>query len=170
MNTLSLLFVIAALLATSLSSVAVWAPRRLSVKLLALGSAALFLPLGYVAEAELLGRPKPVGLEWLAGAGEARVLGSVPEEGKRILVWLQLDGADEPRAYVLPWSRQMAEQLQGAEREAAETGSDVRMRAPFAGEASLDNQEPRFYAAPQMPLPPKAESPAGQIFVRPHSA
>lgn len=170
MSTLSLLFAVAAVLATCLSSIAVWAPRRPSAKLLALGSAALFLPLGYVAQAELLGRPKPVAMEWLAGAGEARVLGSVSEEGKRILVWLQLDGADEPRAYVLPWSRQLAEQLQGAQRGAAEAGTDVRMRAPFAGEPSLDDQEPRFYAAPQMPLPPKAESPPAQIFVRPGSA
>lgn len=167
MSTLSLLFGLAAALATCLSSVAVWAPRRPSAKLAALALAALFLPLGYVAQAELLGRPKPVGLAWLEGADEARVLAAVAEEGRRILVWLQPEGGSEPRAYALPWSRPLAEQLQQAQRQSTETGTEMRMRAPFAGEASLDAGEPRFYAAPQQALPPKAGMPAPRAFVRP---
>lgn len=167
MNTLSLLFALAAALAICLSSIAVWAPRRPSAKLLALALAALFLPAGYAAQAELLGRPKAVGLAWLEGAGEAKVLAAVTEEDRRILVWLQPEGASEPRAYALPWSRPMAEQLQAAQRAAAEGGTEMRMRAPFSGEPSLDAGEPRFYAAPQPMLPPKAGMPAPQTFVRP---
>lgn len=170
MTMLPFIFAIVAILATCLASIAVWAPRRLSAKLAALAIAALLLPAAYVAQAELLGRPKPVGMEWLADAREATVLGSVKEEGKRILVWLKLEGESEPRAYALPWSRDTAEQLQGAEREAAETGTDVRMRSPLGGEASLDTREPRFYAAPQPPLPPKEIGVPAQLFTRPDPA
>lgn len=167
MSTLSLLSAVAAALAICLSSIAVWAPRRPSAKLMALALAALFLPAGYVAQAELLGRPKPVGLAWLEAEGEARVLAAVAEEGRRILVWLQPEGESEPRAYALPWSRPLAEQLQQAQRQSAESGTEMRMRTPFAGEASQDAGEPRFYAAPQQALPPKAELQAPQAFVRP---
>ena len=167
MSSLTLLFAAAAVLAVCLSSIAVWAPRRLPAKLLALAAAALFLPLGYVAATELLSRPKPLGMEWLAAKGEVTVLGSLPVEGKHIFVWLRLQGTGEPRAYTLPWSRRLAEQLQGAERQAAEAGSEVRMRDPFGGEPSLDDGPPRFYAAPQLPSPPKAEAPPAQTFVRP---
>lgn len=167
MSTFTLIFAVVASLATCLASISVWAPRRMSSKLTALGAAALLLPAAYVAQAELLGRPKPVAMEWLSGAGEATVLGSVKEEGRRILVWMKLEGDSEPRAYALPWSRDMAEQLQGAERDAAAAGTEVRMRSPLDGEASLDAREPRFYAAPQPPLPPKEISAPAQLLTRP---
>ena len=79
----------------------------------------------------------------------------------------QLDGAPEPRAYQLPWSKAEAQQLQKALREAEAGGSGVRMRMPF--EPSLDPREPRFYAAPQPAMPPKdAEKGTGpRRFVQP---
>lgn len=168
MSALPLAFAAAALLAAVLASIAVWAPRRLALKLAALGVAVLFLPVAHLGLAELLGRPKPVTFEWWADrAAEATVLGSVSEEEKRILLWLQVDGAPEPRAYALPWSQQLAQQLQDAQRQAAASGTGVRMRMPF--EPTLDELEPRFYAMPQPALPPKdaLDPPAPQQFVRP---
>jgi hypothetical protein len=53
----------------------------------------------------------------------------------------------------LPWHRDLAEQLQAAQREAEESQSQVQMRLPF--EDSLDDREPRFYAMPQAQLPAK---------------
>jgi hypothetical protein len=81
------------------------------------------------------------------------VLGSTFRENEAIYVWLQLEHVAEPRAYALPWSRDLAEQLQTAQREADESQSEVRMRLPF--EPTLDDREPKFYALPQPPLPPK---------------
>ena len=43
--------------------------------------------------------------------------------------------------------RDLAEQLQAAQREAQESQTQVQMRLPF--EASLDDREPKFYAMPQ---------------------
>jgi hypothetical protein len=121
---------------------------------MALGAAAVFLATIYAAYAQLLSRPKPVSLEWwLAKAADAGVLGSSIREDEGIYLWLQLEGAAEPRAYILPWSRDLAEQLQASLREAEQRQGGVRMRLPF--EPSLDDRKPKFYAMPQPALPPK---------------
>jgi len=160
---LSQIFVAATVLAVGLGFVAIWAPRRPLVKFAATGLALAFVPVGYVALADLLSRPKPVTLEWWAArADEATVLGSTMREGRGIYLWLQLAGFDEPRAYVLPWSRELAEQLQKALAEAQENDTQVRMRLPF--EPSWDDREPKFYALPQPALPPKDETPHNPQF------
>ena len=124
---------------------------------LALGSLlhlGLFLPLGFAGWVDLLSRPKPVAFEWwLSRADEATVLAGSFREGAGIYIWLQLEESAEPRAYRLPWSREQAQQLQEALRQAEENGTAVRMRLPF--EATLDPRKPRFYALPQPALPPK---------------
>jgi hypothetical protein len=166
MTELTYLFGALAVLAGMVTSISVWAPRRLSVKILAVAAAALFLPTTYAGLAELLSRPKPVGLEWWhANAAEATVLGARFEEEVAIHIWLQLPEIAEPRGYSLPWSRDLAEQLQTAQREADENQSQVQMRLPFEG--SLDDLDARFYAMPQAALPPKDtdRSPA-QVYER----
>jgi hypothetical protein len=114
----------------------------------------LFLPMVYAGFAQLLALPKPVGLEWWqANAQEATVLAASLREDEAIYLWLQLKDVPEPRAYALPWHRDLAEQLQAAQREAEESQTQVQMRLPF--EDSLDDLEPKFYAMPQPQLPPK---------------
>jgi hypothetical protein len=166
MTELTYLFGVVAVLAGALSSISIWAPRRLTMKLLAVGGVALFLPTAYASFAQLLALPKPVALEWLrANAEEATVLAASLREGETIYVWLQLKGVDEPRAYALPWHRDLAEQLQAAQREAAEGQTQVQMRFPF--EDSLDDREPKFYAMPQPQLPPKdLDQPSPQMYQR----
>lgn len=140
--------------ASLLTSISIWAPRRLAVRVTALALATLFIPLGYGSLADLLSRPKPVAMEWLhKSAAQAVVLGASFVEGKHIYVWLQMPDGGEPRAYALPWSQDTAEQLQDARRKAEDTGTVVLMRTPF--EPSWDNREPRFYAEPQPAMPPK---------------
>ena len=166
MTELTFCFFAVAVLTGLITSVSVWSPRRLGVKLMALGAAAIFLATIYAAYAQLLSRPKPVGLEWwLAKAADAGVLASSIRENEGIYLWLQLDGAPEPRAYILPWNRDLAEQLQATLREAEQRQSDVRMRLPF--EPSLDDRTPKFYALPQPALPPKDRThPPPQLYER----
>jgi hypothetical protein len=148
------LFVVAAALAATLGLIGIWAPRRLAIKGAALATLMLFLPLAYASLIELLSKPKPVDLEWwLSSAAEAEVVAARQVENQGIYLWLQLPDVAEPRAYVLPWDRASAEQLQRALREAEQKGSGVQMRLPF--EPSLDDREPKFYALPQPALPPK---------------
>ena len=166
MTELTFYFGAVAVLAGLITSVSVWSPRRRGIKLIALGSTAAFLATIYAAYAQLLSRPKPVGLEWwLAKAADAGVLASSIRENHGIYLWLQLDGAPEPRAYILPWNRDLAEQLQATLREAGGQQGAVRMRLPF--EPSLDDRQPRFYALPQPALPPKDQThPPAQRYER----
>lgn len=160
MNELTTLFAAAAALAGILTSICIWSPRRASAKIAAILTATAFLPAVYVGFLHLLSMPKPVELEWWhARAAEATVLASSMQEDEGIYLWLQLEQASEPRAYVLPWNRALAEQLQAARREAERNESALRMRLPF--EASEDELEPKFYAAPQ-PAPPAKPDEGGE--------
>jgi hypothetical protein len=167
MNEIPGLFIIGVALLCILATHSIWAPRRMRVKISALLTTLLFLPLGYAAMVQLLSKPKPVHLEWWqAHADEAAVLGSSMREGQGIYLWLQMVDLAEPRSYVLPWSQELAQQLQEALREAEENGTGVQMRLPF--EPSLDNREPRFYALPQPAFPPKDRNdPAPDLFAGP---
>jgi hypothetical protein len=154
MNGVPQLFAVTAALVATLGLISIWAPRRLAIKGTALATVVLFLPLAYASLIDLLSRPKPVDLEWwLRHAAEATVLGSQVQENQGIHLWLQLTDVPEPRGYVLPWNRDMAERLQAAQREAEQQGGELRMRLPF--EPSLEDREPMFYAQPQPALPPK---------------
>lgn len=154
MSELVYLFGAVALIAGLLASIAIWSPRRAGVKIGALGATAALLPALYLGFAHLLSMPKPVALEWWhARATEATVLGTAMREDEGIYLWLQLREAREPRSYVLPWDRDLAEQLQAARREAEEQGTALQMRLPF--ESSFDDAEPKFYAAPQPAAPEK---------------
>ena len=154
---LFMLFAVLTALVAILANIALWSPRRLRVKLGALATLLLFLPISYASLSEMLSRPKPIEYEWSRqDLAEATVLSSRLEEGKAIYLWLGIEGIEEPRAYVLPWDEQMARQLHGAQRSAEESGTRVQMRLPF--EDSQDRRDQLFYAMPQPPAPAK-ESP-----------
>jgi hypothetical protein len=157
MENLTGLFVVLCALAAILAQISIWAPRKVWVKVTALVTTALFLPAAYLSLAELLSRPKPMHIEWNNVAlSEATVLGASMKEDEAIYLWLSIAGLDEPRAYVMPWDRNMAQQLLDAQRAAEARGNGVRMSRPF--ERSWDERERRFYAAPQPPLPDKPSS------------
>jgi hypothetical protein len=167
MTELTYMFAFVAILAGAVASIAVWAPRRLWIKVCALAATLLFIPTAYASMLQLLSMPKPATYEWWhSQAGEATVLGSSMQENEGIYLWLQLPEVPEPRAYVLPWSRELAEQLQTAQREAEQNRSGVQMRLPF--EPSLDDREQKFYALPQPALPPKdSNDPPAEVYKGP---
>jgi hypothetical protein len=106
-----------------------------------------------------------VRLEWRQAA-DADVLSARAIENQAIYVWLSFQDNAEPRAYVLPWSQRAAEQLQAAQQTAGEQGTGIRVKLPF--DSFADSDEHRFYAMPQMPLPPKnAQSNAGAMYAEP---
>lgn len=148
------LYAAAVVLAVALAGIAVWSPRATRIKVVALTLTALIMPTAYASLMDLLGKPKPVTMEWAKRAvAEATVLGASMHEDQAIYLWLQLDDAAAPRAYVLPWDLAAAKGLQQAMRRADEAGTSVRMRRPFDAEA--ERTEPLFYAEPQPALPPK---------------
>ena len=154
MTDLLMLFAGLGMLAAILANIALRSPRRLWLKLAALATVAIFLPTGYFGLSDMLGRPKPVKIEWSqANLAQATVIGSWMDEGKAIYLWLGIEGLEEPRAYALPWSEEMARQLHGAQRVSEQNGTQIQMRLPF--EMSMDSREQRFYAKPPPPPPEK---------------
>lgn len=142
-------------LAGILGSISIWTPRKVWMKCAALCTLAFFLPVAYFTMTDLLSRPKPADLEWLhRQVNQAQVLGTRMKEGEAIYVWLEMEGVTEPRAYVLPWDKQLAKQMHGAKREAESEGRPLMMGKPF--QPSLEQREKKFYAAPQPKLPAKA--------------
>jgi len=159
MTNLTFLFTTTVVLSGVMASFAIWAPRFLWTKVAAMVTAMGSLPVVYLSMAELLGQPKPIDLEWWhKKTAEATVVSSIMREGEGIDLWLQLPGSPQPRAYTLPWSVPLAEQLEAAKRTLEGKEGTVKMKMPF--EPSLDNLEPKFYAMPQPAPPPKDPSPS----------
>ncbi len=167
MSELTAIFAVLGGLAFVLANIAIWSPRKLRVKMGALATAAVFLPVAYMSLSEMLSRPKPVDGEWAhRELAEATVIGSQMVEGQAIYLWLGLEGVEEPRAYALPWDEKVARQLHGARRNAEARGTNVKMRNPF--EPSSDERERVFYAAPQAP-PPQKQRPVENPLQHQHS-
>lgn len=148
------LFAISLGLATVLASICIWSPRAVWIKVSALVTAVLFLPVTYISVVELLSRPKPIALEWKRpDFSEAKVLGADMREGESIYLWLRMPEVEEPRFYILPWDQELAKQLHGAQREAGARGTAVHAKNLFR--TNQDRQQPMFYALPQPAQPPK---------------
>jgi len=133
MDVLFYIFAGAIGVAAALASIAIWAPRKTPIRVAAVVIAALFIPIVYIQLIELLAKPKPMSYEWFERrAAKATVLGVSLHEGSAIYMWLRLDGAMEPRYYVLPWRQTLAERLQGAVEEAIGEHATVVITKPFA--------------------------------------
>ncbi len=108
----------------------------------------------YLSGTELLGRAKPARLALLErGMPEARLVAAHAVEGVAIYLWLTPpeEGA-APRAYVLPWSQELAEELRKAQAKAEAEGGTVVVTAPFKGDIAPGE---RFSVPPLPDLPPK---------------
>lgn len=152
METLTILFAFVAIVTLLLVLAALRWTRNGRARALIVALFALMLPAAYAAPATLLGKAKPVTLEWVGShVKEASVLSATLVEGEAIYLTLMWNEA--PNLYRLPWDRAMAEQLQEAMQEAQRNGTNPMMRLPF--ERSWDDQEPRFYAMPQPKMPDK---------------
>ena len=149
-------FIVFLAIAAVLASIGIWAPRRTWVRIAAVGVMALFVPAAYASLSDLLSRPKPVSIEWIhRNAKEATVLGSRVQEGQAIYVWLQLPGASQPRAYVLPYDVETAKQLHKAQSDAKRNGTQARMKRPFESRKTESALKDQFFAPPQPALPDK---------------
>ena len=155
MTTIPLLWAAAAAPTFTAVWLAVHQPMRSwrRVAIAGLGAAALAVTAFGITEA--LGRPKPVGMEMLhsAGDGDAELLGVRVVPDVEIFVWVLLPGETEPRAFVLPWNSDQAEQLQKAMAEGnGENGNGAAMRMPFDG-----GNDPSDMMAWPLPQPARPE-------------
>ena len=150
-------FAVFVLAGAVLASISIWAPRRMRWKIAAVGLSAVLAVTAYASLVDLLGRPKPVEMEWASAMlPAATVVATELREPEAIYLWLRFDDQATPRAYALPWSLDTARQLQEMMQQAEQRGSSVRVRQNFA--TSIDTNEPLFYVAPQEALPRKSPS------------
>jgi hypothetical protein len=141
----------------------------LARRALSTGLFVALIALVYGGGIEMLGRPKPMRLEWRPLSADAKVLGALPVENQAIYLWVEVPDASEPRSYVLPWSLEQAQQLQEARNQAEANGTGVRMSLSLEG--GIDVREPKFYALPRPALPAKDyDSAAPVIFQQPDQA
>ncbi len=146
-------------IALVLVSVGIWAARHGVARLFMVGSFAVLIAVIFGGSSSLLGRAKPVALEWLKPQiEEATILSGHLIEDEGIFLTLVWDNV-EPRLYVLPWNQEMAEQLQQALRDAEQNGTKPMARFPFDNDWAED--EPLFYAPPQPKLPDKPKPQQG---------
>lgn len=165
MDIIYYLFAGTAGIALALASLAIWAPRRTPVRVVAVVIVALFLPVLYLQMLEMLSKPKPISFEWYeANAERAQLLGVTMNEGQAIYLWLLLDDLSEPRAYKVPWDLKLAEKLEDSVDEAVRRGATIVLRKPFFRKSTEDLGSLNMQIVPP-PMPPQKRPPMPpQIF------
>ena len=165
MNALLIFYCLVIFVAALLSAIAIWSPRRTFIRTLSVILVALLVPLGYLGVTELLSRPKPMEHEWFKRhVDEATILGVSVNEGQAIYLWLRIEDSFEPRYYVLPWRRQLAEKLQNLIDEAMQEQAVVKLKNPFSRK-SFDNLGSMSINIIRPPSPPmKPPPPPAQFF------
>ena len=123
----------------------------------------VLLTLVWTGGAELLSRPKPLALEWRRPA-QAEVLAARFVEDVAIYLWLALPDGDEPRAYILPWSVEVAKQILEVLRKGGQERG-VMVDRPFNLERSLEDRQ-AFHPPPQPKAQPKDDQGTPEIFRR----
>ncbi len=156
--------------AAALAAIAIWAPRPTRVRVVALGIAALFIPVVYTQSIEMLSKPKPASFEWYErGADSAELLGVSFAEGRSIYLWLRIAGTSEPRSYVIPWNLKLAEKLEDAVDDAVRKKSTILLKKPFYrrsleewGDLNVEIKPPPLPPLKKPPLPPRVFNPRGE--------
>jgi hypothetical protein len=132
MDVIFYLFIALVALFAVLTSIAIWSPRAAWIRIVAIVIAAAVLPLSYAVLAGLLSKPKPRSFAWFEARTEkAELLGASFAEGKAIYLWLKLDQMVEPRYFVLPWRKQLAQKLEEVMEAATKTRAGVLIIKPF---------------------------------------
>lgn len=170
MDILILAFIAVAAVAAALASLAIWAPRRLAVRVVAVLATTLLLPIAYLQFAELLSRAKPMTFEWYEKSVDRADLISVSfHEGEAIYLWLRFAGSFEPRSYVVPWNLKIAEQLEDAVDDAVRKNSTIILKNPFFrksldewGDLNIEIIPPPFPPQKNAPPPPRVYNPRKQ--------
>lgn len=140
-------------LAAILAWVALAQPGALWRKWLALLALALMVPAAIVGVHELLGRPKPVALEWVHDfPGGATVIGYRLQEPDAIYLWLLFPGETEPRAYALPWNLDTAKELQDVHRQANEQHQEMVVEKSEDADPYDEDMQLTFHLVTPKPL------------------
>jgi hypothetical protein len=167
MENLIYVFAVTTVIAATLASLAIWAPRLPWVRISALIVATLLIPVSYVQFVEFLSRPKPQAMEWMQrNVDRAEILGVSLHEGEAIYMWLRLQGEIAPRYYEFPWDLRMAEQLEEDIDTAMRKSGKLIMRSPFENRRQSEAGDLNVEIVPPA-LPPTKAPPSMPRFYNP---
>jgi hypothetical protein len=76
------------------------------------------------------------------------------EEEVALYILVEIPGVEEPRLYILPWSREEAEKFQQAIEEGEEKDEEVKIGNPFFN-ADEEDRERLIYTSPAKPMAQK---------------
>ncbi|MGI9422471.1 MAG: hypothetical protein ACR2PA_04710 [Hyphomicrobiaceae bacterium] len=156
MDTMFYLFALSVAGMLALATIAVWSPRAVWIRIVAVALAITMMPLGYVALAGLLAKPKPKQLAWFErNVEKAHILGISFAEGKAIYLWLRLEGMLEPRYYSIPWSQKAAEALEDQMEAATKQNGALMVIKPFTNDKYAQDGGLNIKIVPPPTLPMK---------------
>jgi hypothetical protein len=169
MDVIFYLFIVLVALVAVLASIAIWSPRAAWIRIVAVAVVAVALPLSYVVLVGLLSKPKPRSFAWFeAQTNTAELLGASFAEGKAIYLWLKLDRMIEPRYFVLPWRKKLAQKLEEAMEAATKTRAGILIIKPFnddpyaqSGSLNIKIVPPKTQPKKLPRFPPPAFDPRG---------
>jgi hypothetical protein len=165
MDILFYLFAAVAIVTAIQAAIAIWTPRVAWVRMSAVIITALMMPLAYMSFTLLMSKPKPISLEWYErNAPRATVLGVSLDEGRAIYLWLMLDGETEPRAYVMPWQQQNAEQLEDTLNAVVQQRAGLVLKKPFTRRSEMESKSLSLEIVPPPSMPLKRPPPPPRIF------
>ena len=144
MEILNIFYILITALAALLISITIWSRRpfkwRISAFFIGLGLIALL----YIAHMELFYKDVP----------EVVLLHASWEEEVALYILVEIPGVEEPRLYILPWSREEAEKFQQAIEEGEEKDEEVKIGNPFFN-ADEEDRERLIYTSPAKPMAQK---------------
>ncbi len=155
MDILNILYVTITALAALLVSITIWSRRPFKWRVSAFFIGLSLVTILYASILELLSRPKPAHMElFYKDVPEVVLLHASWEEEVALYILVQIPGVEEPRLYILPWSREDVEKFQQAIEDGEEKDEEVRIGNPFFN-ADEEDRERLIYTSPAKPMAQK---------------
>lgn len=107
----------------------------------------VIIPSTYIMTIELLGKPKPITMEFFKAQEKLVVLAAKIKENEAIYIWVSIEDINKPIYFSLPYSLKTAKELQDAIRKSERNNGNVIMKNPFDNGPdapfSFDTEPPR---------------------------
>ena len=157
MDILNIFYIVLLALAVLLISITIWSRRPFRWRISGFFIGATLISLLFISILELLSRPKPAHLElFYKDIPEVVLLHASWEEEVALYILVEIPGVEEPRLYILPWSREDAEQFEQAMQEGEDNNEEVRIGNPFFN-TDEEDRERLVYTSPAKPMPQKCD-------------
>ena len=155
MDILNIFYIVLLALAVLLISITIWSRRPFRWRISGFFIGATLISLLFISILELLSRPKPAHLElFYKDIPEVVLVHASWEEEVALYILVEIPGVEEPRLYILPWSREDAEQFEQAMQEGEDNNEEVRIGNPFFN-TDEEDRERLVYTSPAKPMPQK---------------